>query len=527
MTDQDEKRPLTRREMRLREMEATGAIPIVDERLASSEGGEDAPAPAFEIDIPLVDEDGRMRSRRELRELRAQAEAAAIATQGGAEPSGADSSGADFSRVESGGVDSNEAESEDTAEPLPETVAFDVILDQAQAEFESRAAEESSEPERSFDELLHAAEAAVAGDAEAADAEGDNGGSEDAEAEIEAEAEPTGSLSAGPEPTEDGAVAFEEAESEAEVAEAEVAESELAEGDVVEPAAAAGPPTDPLDAYLVSLGDDDRSETSRDEPDGDIDSMFAAFDDPGAGSAASTTAGEDDIFGSPFAPVPVSSDPFTTGPSVESLGDEVADGLKVVSDAEVDAAKQQYSFPDIAPLDEGRSVFDDPTIRMMNGSGARQGQSANVGGFDDLISRAVAQEGAAGTTNSSALILPNMPDTDGLAGPLGETGELYITGSIDLPKSLGETGGHSALHDSVEIEPLDELGFAEPTPTGAIMAPVSASRAVSARGAQGPLVAEATKDKSKMPIVLIATGGVLVLGATGLIIWAASSGLFG
>ena len=59
------------------------------------------------------------------------------------------------------------------------------------------------------------------------------------------------------------------------------------------------------------------------------------------------------------------------------------------------------------------------------------------------------------------------------------------------------------------------------------MAPVSASRAVSARGSQGPLVADASKDKSKMPVVLIATGGVLVLGAVGLIVWAATSGLFG
>ena len=60
-----------------------------------------------------------------------------------------------------------------------------------------------------------------------------------------------------------------------------------------------------------------------------------------------------------------------------------------------------------------------------------------------------------------------------------------------------------------------------------MMAPVSASRAVSARSAQGALVTEATKDKSKMPVVLIATGGVLVLGAAGLIVWAAASGLFG
>lgn len=188
---------------------------------------------------------------------------------------------------------------------------------------------------------------------------------------------------------------------------------------------------------------------------------------------------------------------------------------------------QGYSFPDIAPLDEGQSIFDDPALQVMNAQGAQTGPDTGDGrGFDDLITRAVAQEGAASSTNTSALILPSMPETDGLSGPLGETGELFVTGSFELPKSLSETGGHAALHDSVEADPLDELGVAEATPTG-MMAPVSASRAVSARSVQGALVAEATKDKSKMPVVLIATGGVLVLGAAGLIVWAAASGLFG
>src|SRR5690606_451977 len=103
-------------------------------------------------------------------------------------------------------------------------------------------------------------------------------------------------------------------------------------------------------------------------------------------------------------------------------------------------------------------------------------------------------------TSSSALILPNMPDANGLSGPLGETGELFITGSIDLPKSLGETGGHAAIHDSVEIEPLDELGIRETIPADDSMAPVSASRAVSMRAGQGAMVSEATRDKSKVPV---------------------------
>src|SRR5690606_24916676 len=111
-------------------------------------------------------------------------------------------------------------------------------------------------------------------------------------------------------------------------------------------------------------------------------------------------------------------------------------------------AKESYSFPDIQPPEEWRSVFDDPASRVVPEQGSG-------GDFDDLISRAVAQEGATGTTNTSALILPSMPDdTGGLSGPIGATGELYVTGSIDLPKSLGETGGHASIHDSIELDPF-------------------------------------------------------------------------
>ena len=181
-----------------------------------------------------------------------------------------------------------------------------------------------------------------------------------------------------------------------------------------------------------------------------------------------------------------------------------------------------YSFPDITPLDEGGSVFDDPAVRV-SGTAPAQG-----GDFDDLISRAVAQEGAASPTNASALILPDMGHTGQLSGPLGETGELFITGSIELPKSLGETGGHSALLDSVQGDP-DEFALGEAPASNhdsGIIAPVSAARAVSARSTIASVVAAPEKEKSRLPIALIATGGGLLVVIAGLGIWAAATGFF-
>lgn len=182
-----------------------------------------------------------------------------------------------------------------------------------------------------------------------------------------------------------------------------------------------------------------------------------------------------------------------------------------------------YTFPDIAPLDESVSVFDEPSGTVAED----QHDSADNGEFDELISRAVAQEGAASATNSSALILPNLPETGELAGPLGDTGELFITGSIELPKSLGETGSHAPLHEIVESDALGELGFDEIPVKDDANLPVSATRAVSAVSAGDTIVAQETKEKNKLPLVLILTGGGLVIAVGALLIWGASAGMFG
>lgn len=456
MSDQDESRPLTRRELRLREMAAAGAEPEAPEPVV-----EDAPvetpgdaaeavassADEAEIEISLFDENGRMRSRRELRELRAQAEELAAA-KAAAETGSA---------VEAEAVVETEAVVEPSAGEQPEA---------AQTE------------------------------------------TEEVESEV-VEAEAGEQVGVQPEPAG-------EAENEPEAAPEPIVEPELAEG-------------------LEQLG---FGQPGADAPGSEPKPDTQASEEPLAETVAFDVIAEEQA---------VETEPAVTGEVILEDEQDVAVGEEIAAEAaaaeaaapEEPAAEERspapvpaqpsqgYSFPDIAPLDEGQSVFDDPAIRMMGAAGAQQAAEPAGGDFDELINRAVAQEGASSTSNTSALILPNMPESEGLASPLGDTGELFITGSIDLPKSLGETGGHSALHDSVEIEPLDELGISETAPAGGGMAPVSASRAVSARGSQGPLVADASKDKSKMPVVLIATGGVLVLGAVGLIVWAATSGLFG
>ena len=250
----------------------------------------------------------------------------------------------------------------------------------------------------------------------------------------------------------------------------------------------------------------------------------AAEQEPAGADAAEYETAEDVVEDDVVEAVAVEPEGSEPEPSEDDVRAEDAE-----AGADDAAPKKSYSFPDIAPLEDSFSVFDDPAIRQATPSTE---VSTGAGDFDDLISRAVAQEGAASTTNTSALILPNLPDTGELSGPIGETGELFITGSIELPKSLGETGGHAPLHDSVEADPLGELGFDDldldsmPTTDGSI-SPVSATRAVSAMSAGDAIVAQETKEKSKLPLVLILTGGGLVVAVGALLIWGASAGMFG
>ncbi|MEB4616076.1 hypothetical protein OOT08_15655, partial [Leucobacter sp. M11] len=221
---------------------------------------------------------------------------------------------------------------------------------------------------------------------------------------------------------------------------------------------------------------------------------------------------------------------------VEAVAIEEIDGDEdVPAEAEPVAepeapALAEYSFPDIAPLEEERSVFDDPSTTTLTSIPDPLTQQSGVdtsADFDDLISHAVAAEVSG--SNTGALILPAMPDTGDLTGSLNDTGEIYITGSIELPKSLGETGGHARLFDTVET---DDDHFAEDTGASTDVpddgtAPVSATRAISAQASNNAIVTPATTKGNKLPLILSISGGGLLLAVIGLFIWGATNGMFG
>ena len=129
MTDQDESRPLSRREIRLREMAAAGVAP--EETPAPQEAaaaGDTATDASDDIEISLFDETGRQRSRRELRALREQALAERAAAQ--QEAASAVEAEPELEPEPEPAAEGPDAEEAQPELVLPETVAFDVIADQ-------------------------------------------------------------------------------------------------------------------------------------------------------------------------------------------------------------------------------------------------------------------------------------------------------------------------------------------------------------------------------------------------------------
>lgn len=134
--------------------------------------------------------------------------------------------------------------------------------------------------------------------------------------------------------------------------------------------------------------------------------------------------------------------------------------------------------------------------------------------FDSLIaSRSVGASNS--VLSTSALVLPSVPNHGDVGTALDETGEVIITGSIDLPMSLGSTGAAPA--DGLESSELD--AYLDPDgDVGSDVTPVSATRAVSTHGSNSGLIAPPKRSRANAPVILAVTAGVLAAAVIGLLV---------
>jgi hypothetical protein len=106
---------------------------------------------------------------------------------------------------------------------------------------------------------------------------------------------------------------------------------------------------------------------------------------------------------------------------------------------------------------------------------------------------------------TNALILPVAPSID-VTGPLGDTGEILVTGNIPLPRRVAETGVTGVL----DIDDDDD-DFME-ADSGPYTAPISASLAVSSRSLEldQPMI-----QKPRVGAISLALGvSAAILGVT-------------
>lgn len=117
---------------------------------------------------------------------------------------------------------------------------------------------------------------------------------------------------------------------------------------------------------------------------------------------------------------------------------------------------------------------------------------------------------------TSALVLPSFPVSMPTTGPVSGTGEILMTGSINLPRSLGVTGLHPSRYDRADIDAISDAGDRDaPAPDSA---PVRAVRAVSTyTSTQGIINAKRPKGNN-LPMVLSITAGVMMVGVVVLVV---------
>jgi hypothetical protein len=138
--------------------------------------------------------------------------------------------------------------------------------------------------------------------------------------------------------------------------------------------------------------------------------------------------------------------------------------------------------------------------------------------YENTLSRTVGSNTSAITT--SALVLPSVPQPDGMLASLNATGEILVTGSINLPRSLGATGAHPDRvdHSDDEDDPFDSQVAAPDS------APVRAIRAVSTSTSTRGVIETKRPQGNRMLTVVIAVASVLCVGLVGLLVFALATG---
>lgn len=168
-----------------------------------------------------------------------------------------------------------------------------------------------------------------------------------------------------------------------------------------------------------------------------------------------------------------------------------------------------------APAEPLREVISAPEVYA-----APAGHWSNQVGIEEKAQKARGPHkrdlAASDAITTSALVLPAFPASGPITGPISGTGQLLMTGSIELPRSLGISGLHPSRYDRADIDSIIDAGDREDSAPDS--APVRAVRAVSTYTSSQGIIQTKKPRGNNLPMVLSITAGVMMIGVVVLVV---------
>ncbi|MGK9147263.1 hypothetical protein KXS11_06525 [Plantibacter flavus] len=187
------------------------------------------------------------------------------------------------------------------------------------------------------------------------------------------------------------------------------------------------------------------------------------------------------------------------------------------------------SLFDVSDRDD---ISEDPASTLSKGFGrdsmlvaaleAEKAASTESGvAFEDLLGNGMT---TTGQITTSSLIIPVAPAQAEAGATSNSTGEILITGTIDLPRGLGSSGQDPNHFDGAGIDRLIEGDELPASVTAA--SPVAASKAVSSHGSTRDVVPATTNQSNKLLMTLAIAAAVLAAGVIAVLIIGFLGGAF-
>lgn len=209
--------------------------------------------------------------------------------------------------------------------------------------------------------------------------------------------------------------------------------------------------------------------------------------------------------------------------------EQVVDSVVVIDD---ETGQSKESAPQtIAEATASTAISEAIASRRRSGSrgdgeiNRRDDSSEILGDYEPFsISSMSTQSTGVIPNTGSAFILPTLPEhSPGAMASFSHTGEIYLTGSIALPSSMGHYGADFLSLDTSEIDVIaedDEIASNQD------LAPIRASSAVSAYSTSNTVVTVPSKFKDRLPLVLAITAAGLAVGVVALFVSGYVLGVF-